>query len=81
VTGGVHISDSVLPGSAALTRTSLKPGFNVGAGVKIRISTLFALRFDVRQYEMGKPNWGGVLVNQGGLLHQTEASAGFGIYF
>jgi opacity protein-like surface antigen len=81
VTGGVHISDSVLPGSAALTRTSIKPGFNVGVGVKVRISTLFALRFDVRQYETGKPNWGGVLVSQGGLLHQTEASAGVGIYF
>jgi hypothetical protein len=81
VTGGVQISDSVLPGSAALTRTSVKPGFNVGAGVKVRISTLFALRFDLRQYETGKPNWGGVLVNQRGLLSQTEASAGFGIYF
>jgi hypothetical protein len=81
ITGGVHVSDSVLPGSAALTRTSFKAGFNAGAGVKVRISTLFALRFDLRQYETGKPNWGGVLVNQGGLLHQTEASAGIGIYF
>jgi hypothetical protein len=81
VTGGVHINDSVLPGSAAFTRTSIKPGFNVGAGVKVRISTLFALRFDLRQYETAKPNWGGVLANQGSLLHQTEASAGFGIYF
>jgi hypothetical protein len=81
VTGGVHIDDSVLPGSATLTRTSVKPGFNVGVGAKIRISTLFALRFDLRQYETAKPNWGGVLTNQGGLVHQTEASAGFGIYF
>jgi opacity protein-like surface antigen len=81
VTGGVHVSDSVLPGSAALSRTNFKAGFNVGVGVKVRISTLFALRFDLRQYETGKPNWGNVLTNQRGLLHQTEASAGFGIYF
>src|ERR1035438_9151353 len=50
VTGGVHISDSVLPGAATLSRTSVKPGFNFGGGVKVRISTLFAVRFDLRQY-------------------------------
>ena len=53
VTGGVHISDSVLPGAATLSRTSVKPGFNFGGGVKVRISTLFAVRFDLRQYETG----------------------------
>jgi hypothetical protein len=80
VTGGVHFSDFVLPGSAALQGSSVKAGFNGGAGVKVKISTLFALRFDVRQYETGKPKWG-VLTNQHGLLHQTEASASLGIYF
>jgi hypothetical protein len=67
VTGGVHFNDFVLPGSAALQGSSVKAGFNGGAGVKVKISTLFALRFDVRQYETGKPNWG-VLANQHGLL-------------
>jgi hypothetical protein len=81
VTVGAHLNDAVLPGSATLTRTSIKPGFNAGAGVKVRISTLFAMRFDVRQYVTGKPNWGGVLLNQQGFLYQTEVSAGFGIYF
>jgi len=81
VTGGVHINDAVLPGSATLTRTTIKPGFNFGGGVKVRISTLFAVRFDLRQYETAKPNWGGVLANQGSLLSQTEASAGIGICF
>lgn len=81
VTGGVHFSDFVLPASAAIQGSSVKVGFNGGAGVKVKISTLFALRFDVRQSETGKPNWGGVLLNQQGLLHQTEASVGFGFYF
>jgi opacity protein-like surface antigen len=81
VTGGVHFSDFVLPRSAALHGRDVKVGFNLGAGVKVRISPLFALRFDVRQYETGEPNWSDVLVRQRGLLLQTEVSAGFGIYF
>jgi hypothetical protein len=81
LTGGVHFSDFVLPGTATPQGSSVKAGFNYGVGVKVRISTLFGLRLDFRQYETGKPSWGGLLVNQSGLLHQTEASAGFGIYF
>lgn len=81
VTGGVHISDFPLPGSAAVQRSSVKFGFNYGAGVKVRVSTLFSVRFDLREYETGKPGWNGLMFNQSGLLHQTEASAGFGIFF
>lgn len=81
VTAGFHVNDYVLPPSATPQGSSVKPGFNVGAGVKMRISPMFAVRFDVRQYETGKPNWGGILSNQGSLLHQTEVSGGFGIYF
>ena len=81
LTAGVHVNDFVLPASATLQGSSVKVGFNGGAGVKVKISTLFAMRVDIRQYETGKPNWGGVLLNQKGLLHQTEASVGFGFYF
>jgi opacity protein-like surface antigen len=81
VTGGAHFSDFVLPGKATSQGSSVKAGFNYGIGVKVRLSTLFAFRLDVRQYETGKPNWSDLLVNQSGLLHQTEASAGLGIFF
>lgn len=80
-TAGVHFSDFDLPGSAGLHGSSVKPGGNLGGGVKIRLSPLFGLRFDVREYFSGKPNWKGLLFNQGSLLYQTEISAGFGVYF
>jgi hypothetical protein len=81
-TAGVHFSDFVLPGSGGPPQGgSVKTGGNVGAGVKVRISPLFGFRVDLREYITGKPNWKGLLVNQGGLLYQTEISAGFGVSF
>ena len=81
-TVGVHFNDFVLPGGYSGTQdTDTKWGFNYGVGLKWRISPLMAVRSDLRAYESGRPNWGGTLVNQGGLLHQIEASAGVGIYF
>jgi opacity protein-like surface antigen len=82
VTGGGHFSNFVPPGSSATSGGgNTKFGFNYGAGVKVKLTSLFALRFDVRQYQTGKPNFGGSLMNASGLLRQTEVSAGFGIYF
>ena len=82
VTAGVHLNDFVLPGSVTAPHDiSVKFGFNVGAGLKIRLTPLLGLRADVRQYETPKPNWGAPFTSPGGLVHQTEASAGLGIYF
>ena len=81
VTAGVHFSDFVLPGAAAVQGSTVKAGFNYGAGLKLRVSTLFSVRFELREYETGKPDWKDLLFHQGGLLHQTEASAGFGFIF
>jgi hypothetical protein len=81
-TVGFHLSDFVLPAvSGPQQGSSVRPGGNLGAGVKVRISPLFALRLDLREYITGKPNWTGLLVKQRGLLYQTEVSAGFGVYF
>jgi len=80
-TVGVHFSDFDLPSTASPGGSSLKWGLNYGGGFKYRISSLFGLRFDVRGYDTRKPNWGGALSNQSGLLQQTEASVGFGVYF
>lgn len=75
-TGGVHFSNFVPPGSSAqYGGGNTKFGFNYGAGVKVRISSMFGLRFDFRQYQTGKP-FG--LPYASGLLHQNEFSASFG---
>jgi hypothetical protein len=82
VTVGIHVNNFRLPLTAATGPSgSARFGFNYGAGLKVRLSPLFGLRGDLRGYETGKPDWGGLLVNQGGLIHQMEASAGVGIYF
>ena len=79
---GVQFNNFVLPDSASANQDSdMKWGFNYGFGVKWRVTPLLGLRGDVRAYETGKPDWGGTLVNQSGLLHQIEASAGVGFYF
>lgn len=80
-TGGAHFSDFTLPGSVGLHGSNVRPGGNLGGGVKVRLSTLFGLRLDLREYITGKPNWNGLLFNRTGLLYQTEISAGFGVYF
>jgi hypothetical protein len=81
VTGGFHISDFVLPPGAYQQSSSIRPGGNLGGGVKVRISSLFGFRLDVREYITSKPNWNDRLFNQSGALFQSEISAGFGVYF
>ena len=81
VTEGFHLSDFVLPGSGVEQGSSVKPGGNLGGGVKVRLSPLFGFRIDVREYLTGKPGWGGLLMNRSGLLYQTEISAALGVLF
>jgi opacity protein-like surface antigen len=82
-TVGGHFANFVPPGSSATSGGGKnKFGFNYGAGVKVKVTSLFGLRFDLRQYQMGKPDFfGGALFNRSGLLRQTEVSAGVGIHF
>ena len=79
VTGGVHFSNFVPPGSSiASGGGSTKLGLNYGGGIKARLASIFAVRFDVRQYVTGKPF---DLLLKDGALRQTEISAGFGVVF
>lgn len=81
-TAGILFNDYVPPSSATPRNTSIRPGGNVGVGAKFRLSPLFGLRVDVREYVAGKPDFGsGIVEKSGGLLYQTEISAGFGVYF
>ena len=78
-TGGVGFANYVPPGSSATSGGgSNKFGFNYGGGVKMRVTSLFGVRFDVRQYTTPKPF---DLPLKEGWLRQTEISAGFGVIF
>ena len=72
-TGGAHFSNFVPPGASVSSgQGTNKMGFNYGGGVKLKLTNLFGIRVDLRQYQTGKPfDLGGT-----GLLHQTEVSAG-----
>lgn len=77
--GGGHFSTFVPPGASVTYGTgTTKYGVNYGAGLKIRLTPMFAMRLDVRDYLTPKPF---DLVGRSGPLHQVEASAGFGIFF
>jgi opacity protein-like surface antigen len=78
-TGGVMFANYVPPGSSATSGGGdNKFGFNYGGGVKVRVTSLFGLRFDVRQSTTPKPF---DLPLREGWLRQTEISAGFGVIF
>ncbi|MDX2154553.1 MAG: outer membrane beta-barrel protein [Bryobacteraceae bacterium] len=77
VTGGGHFSNFVPPGSsAAQGGGDTNFGFNYGGGIKVRVSPIFLIRFDVRQYQTGKPF---DLPGADGRLRQLEVSAGFSL--
>lgn len=77
--GGVQFSNFVFPGySVSSGGGSTKFGVNYGGGVKVKISPMFLIRFDVRNYASPKP-FGNVLSNQHGWLNQLETSAGFSL--
>lgn len=74
---GVHFSNFVPPGTSATSGGGqTKFGFNYGAGVKMKLTSLFGIRFDFRQYNTGKPF---DLPLASGRLRQNEFSASFGI--
>jgi hypothetical protein len=79
VTGGVLFANYVPPGSSATSGGGdNKFGVSYGGGVKMRITSLFGARLDVRQATTPKP-FGLPLAS--GWLRQTEISAGFGVLF
>jgi hypothetical protein len=78
-TGGVMFANYVPPGSSATSGGGdNKFGVNYGGGVKVRLTSLFGVRLDVRQYTTPKPF---DLPLKEGWLRQTEVSAGFGVIF
>lgn len=71
---GINFNNYVPPGSS-YGGGQTKFGFNYGAGVKVKVASNWLVRFDFRQYETGKPDFG--IFRPSGRLFQNEISAGF----
>lgn len=75
--GGVHFSSFFPPGSSAYYGNQItKFGFNYGGGIKARLTEVWGVRFDIRQYNTGKPDLFQTTEAPSGRLRQTEVSAG-----
>jgi opacity protein-like surface antigen len=72
--GGVQFTSFVPPGASVSYGTqTTKYGINYGGGLKVRITSIWGMRFDVRWYNTSKP-FG--LFNQSGRLQQLELGGG-----
>jgi len=69
------------PGTSAFSGNGFtKFSYNYGGGVKVKLSPIYGIRFDVRDYVSGKP-FGDFFPNVKGQLHNIEVSAGIAILF
>jgi opacity protein-like surface antigen len=77
VTGGGHFSSFFPPGASVYYGNQItKFGFNYGGGIKARVTEVWGVRADFRQYHTGHPF---EFPNESGMLKQTEIT--FGISF
>ena len=76
VAAGIQFSNFVPPGQTSQNGGGEnKFGVNYGAGVKVRVKENWQVRFDIRQFETGKPF---SLPGASGRLLQDEISVGIG---
>ena len=72
--GGVQFSGFFPPGTSVYYGNQVtKYGINYGGGLKVRLTSIWGIRFDARFYNMGKPF---DFPNQTGRLIQQEYSVG-----
>lgn len=74
---GLNFNNFVIPGGTAQYGGQNKFGFNYGVGVKVRVKDKWQVRFDLRQANTGKPDFG--IPGVSGRFLLTQFSAGFGI--
>lgn len=78
---GGNFTTFTYPGIAMLLGTGngiTKVGFNIGGGVKVRLSSKFLVRFDYREFFCGTPQYyGSSQINLNSLFRQQTISAGF----
>ena len=75
---GANFTSFYPPGASVYGGGQTKFGFNIGAGVKVKLNERFNARLDVRDYNTGKPfNFD----NVSGRLNQIQVSVGVGLLF
>ena len=79
-TAGVIFDNFVPPGGSINYGGQNKIGASFGGGVKVHVKGMWAVRFDVREYVSGKPDFN-TFALASGALWQTEVSGGIGIGF
>jgi len=80
VAGGGHFANYVLPGySATSGGGSTKWGLHYGGGIKVRVSPVVGIRFDLRDYWNPKPFGSFGFEDQSGWIHHIQISAGLSL--
>lgn len=74
---GVNFNNFVIPGGSSQYGGQNKFGINYGVGVKVRVKDKWHVRFDIRQSNTGKPDFG--IPGVSGRLLLTQFSVGFGV--
>ena len=78
--GGGHFANYAYPGlSATSGGGSTKWGIHYGGGIKVRVTPIFGIRFDLRDYWNPKPFGSFGFENQDGWIHHVQLSAGFSL--
>lgn len=77
--GGAQFSSFFPPGASVYYgNQETKFGVNYGGGIKMRVTPIIGLRFDVRRYNSGKPF---KFTGESGRMNQLEVSVGASFLF
>ena len=78
--GGVQFTTFYPPGASTYYGgTVTKFGINYGGGIKVKLTSIWGIRADFRQYAMGKPEFG--FGNTSGWMRLTEITGGVAFMF
>jgi outer membrane protein with beta-barrel domain len=78
-TGGVQFTSFYPPGASVYGGSVTKFGVNYGFGLKLKLTSIWGIRGDFRQYAMPRPDFG--FANKSGWMRQTEMTGGFMFMF
>jgi Outer membrane protein beta-barrel domain len=78
-TGGVQFTSFYPPGASVYGGSITKFGVNYGFGLKLKLTSIWGIRGDFRQYAMPRPDFG--FANKSGWMRQNEMTGGFMFMF
>ena len=77
--GGVQFTSFYPPGASSYGGSITKFGINYGGGIRVKLTPVWGIRADFRQYAMGRPDFG--FANNSGWMRLTEMTGGFAFLF